>query len=363
MTVRPVPGLAFDLPASLVASAPPEYRGPVDGGVRMLVASGSGDLHHRRVRDLPRQLRAGDLLVLNASDTLPASMRGVTGTGEPVEVHLSTVDPSGGVAPPEALAGRNSGWIVEFRVPAGASSSPSQADRQGELVRFPGGATLRVSSAYQPAQHRLWRAELTTPVPLLGWLTDHGQPIRYPYVSGRWPLAAYRTPFGDTPGSAEMPSAGRALTPDVLQRVRARGAQVARVVLHCGVSSQENGEPPYAEWFSVPRSTARAVAAARSRGHRVIAVGTTVVRALETTGGQAGTGWTDLVVSPDRGVSVVDGILTGWHEPQGSHLMLLEALAGPDLLRASYLAALEYGYLWHEFGDLNLLLPEPDRAA
>jgi S-adenosylmethionine:tRNA ribosyltransferase-isomerase len=239
------------------------------------------------------------------------------------------------------------------------ASTPVRADRTGTLVRL-AGATLRVDASYpRPgvADSRLWSGELATPEPLLDWLTANGGPIRYPYVSAPWPLSAYRTPYADTPGSAEMPSAGRALTGPVLRRLRGRGVQVAHLVLHCGVSSPEAHEPPFAEWYSVPESTARAVGEARRQGRRVVAVGTTVVRALETTGGLAGSGWTDLVVTPDRGVSTVDGVLTGWHEPQGSHLLLLRALAGPDLLAASYRAALDAGYLWHEFGDLHLVLP------
>lgn len=350
-----------------VADAPPERRGLAREDVRMLVARSPDDLRHRRARSLPAVLRPGDLLVLNTSDTLPAGLDGVTGSGERVRVHLSTPDPAAGLTPAEALDRRRSWWVVELRAPVpvrpggpAVASAPVRADRAGTLVRL-AGATLRVDAAYprpRVADSRLWTAELVTPEPLLGWLATHGGPIRYPYVSAPWPLSAYRTPYADTPGSAEMPSAGRALTGAVLRRLRARGVRLADLVLHCGVSSPEAHEPPFAEWYSVPESTAQAVAEARRDGRRVVAVGTTVVRALETTGGAAGSGWTDLVVTPERGVSTVDGVLTGWHEPRGSHLHLLRALAGADLLAASYRAALRERYLWHEFGDLHLLLPD-----
>ncbi len=142
----------------------------------------------------------------------------------------------------------------------------------------------------------------------------------------------------------------------------AKGVGVAPLVLHTGVASLEADEVPYPERMQVPESTAVWVNAARSRGHRVIAVGTTVVRALETSVGDDGIvrpydGWTDLVISPERGVRVVDGMLTGWHEPASSHLMMLEAIAGRELLRRSYDAALAQRYRWHEFGDTHLILP------
>jgi S-adenosylmethionine:tRNA ribosyltransferase-isomerase len=176
-------------------------------------------------------------------------------------------------------------------------------------------------------------------------------------VSSPWPLSAYRTTYADTPGSVEMPSAGRPLTARTFRRLRARGIRTAGLVLHCGVSSPETGEPPYPEWYAVPRSTLDAVAAARAAGRRVIAVGTTVVRALESVRRTGPTGWTDLVIGPGDRVSTVDGLISGWHPPEASHLDLLTAVAGPDLLCASYQAALEKAYRWHEFGDTHLILP------
>jgi S-adenosylmethionine:tRNA ribosyltransferase-isomerase len=162
--------------------------------------------------------------------------------------------------------------------------------------------------------------------------------------------------------SAEMPSAARPFTPAVLDGLAARGVAVARVVLHTGVSSPEAGETPLPERFTVPRATARAVEATRAAGGRVVAVGTTATRALETVadpGGRvrAGRGWTDLVLGPDRPARAVDGLLTGWHEPQASHLLLLAAVAGPALVDRAYAAAVDRGYRWHEFGDSCLLLP------
>jgi S-adenosylmethionine:tRNA ribosyltransferase-isomerase len=254
--------------------------------------------------------------------------------------------------------------VVELRRPLPGGSAPSYADRTGAVVTVPGGAMLRVLGSHPAGatRSRLWVAELATPRPLGSWLDEYGEPIRYAHVDGRWPISAYRTAYGDVPGSAEMPSAGRSLTPALLDRLRSRGVEVRHLVLHCGVSSLESGDPPYAEWYAVPATTAAAIARARARGRRVVAVGTTVVRALESAADgsgrvRPGAGWTDLVITPERGVSSVDGLLTGWHEPAASHLWMLEALAGRELLCASYRAALDHGYRWHEFGDVHLLLP------
>lgn len=349
------------LPVGSIATSPPESRGVARDGVRMLVAETGRPLEHRRARDLPGVLRPGDLLVRNVSDTLPAALTGVTSDGEPVQIHLSTVLPGG--SPGLALTDTRSAWSVEFRVPQPPASRESARPRHGTVVELRGGGTLRVLDSYPSgrATSRLWTAVLTTPQPLRRWLAEYGQPIRYSYVKGAWPLASYRTPYAEVPGSAEMPSAGRALTSRLVRRLQLRGIAVADLVLHTGVSSGETGDPPYAEWFDVPAATAQAVVDTRRRGARVIAVGTTVIRALEsTTDGsrpQAGRGWTDLVVSPERQLTTVDGMLTGWHEPQASHLMMLQALAGTDLLCSSYDAALAAGYRWHEFGDLHLLLP------
>jgi S-adenosylmethionine:tRNA ribosyltransferase-isomerase len=128
------------------------------------------------------------------------------------------------------------------------------------------------------------------------------------------------------------------------------------------VASPEASEPPYPERYRVPAPTARLVNVTRADGGRVVAIGTTVVRALETVADRRGEvhpgeGWTELIVTPERGVRAVDGLLTGWHEPEASHLAMLEAVAGRELLERSYAAGLAEGYLWHEFGDVHLVLP------
>jgi S-adenosylmethionine:tRNA ribosyltransferase-isomerase len=174
----------------------------------------------------------------------------------------------------------------------------------------------------------------------------------------------YQTVFAERFGSAEMPSAARPFSPAVVTALARRGVLIAPLTLHCGVSSLEAGEDPYPEQYDVPPSTARLIAMTRAAGGRVIAAGTTVVRALETaarladaTGVEAGAGWTSLVVTPETGLRAVDGLLTGLHEPQASHLRMLAAFHDEELLRHCYDEALAREYLWHEFGDVHLLLP------
>jgi S-adenosylmethionine:tRNA ribosyltransferase-isomerase len=337
----------FALPADLEAPAPPENRGLRRDGVRMLVSrAANGTIAHHKFTDLPRLLLPGDLLVVNTSRTLPAAVP----AGRGLTVHFSTGLPDGT-------------WLVEPRVPAGISSKPYGTAAVPGAIDLPGGAQLTVTGQ---AGARLLRARLSTAV--VPYLLRHGEPIRYSYATGRWPLGAYQTVFGRSPGSAEMPSAARPFTPAVVTELAARGVTIAPVTLHCGVSSLEADEDPYPEQYDVPPATVRLVNLTRQSGGRVIAAGTTVVRALETAAvagpaGPAGSrvepkaGWTSHVVTPETGLQVVDGLLTGLHEPRSTHLWMLAAFHDKDLLRECYDAALASGYLWHEFGDIHLLLP------
>ena len=342
--------LPFVLPPELEATAPPEERGLRRDGVRLLVAHRyDGHLEHRYFTDLPGVLGAGDVLVVNRSATLPASLRGTTGGGQPAELHLSSRLPAGL-------------WVVELRHPGQPASTPWLDAAPGTLVHLPGGARAELLVPATAPVTRLWVAALTLPSGVLAYLARHGRPIRYHYVDHDRPIGAYQTVFADEPGSAEMPSAARPFSAELVTRLVARGVTFAPFVLHCGVSSPEAHEPPMAEWYRVPTESAVTVNAARRSGRRVLAVGTTAVRALETVADDrgyvhAGEGWTEVVVTPERGVTAVDGIVTGWHEPEASHLDMLEAIAGRELLDASYRAALEEGYLWHEFGDSHLILP------
>ena len=347
-TLTTAPPIVFELPRDLEAHEPPEARGLARDDVRLLVSRPDAPPEHALFRSLPEILDPGDLLVINTSATLPASLDAVRPDGSVVELHLSTPLPAGL-------------WVVELRQPARPGTLPFRTDVTGECLTLPGGGRAELLARY-PRSARLWVAVLHLPAPVQQYLNTHGRAIRYGHVDHDWPLSAYQTVYANEPGSAEMPSAGRAFTAELITALVARGVGVTPVVLHAGVGSLETGELPTPEPFRVPATTAARVNATRANGGRVIAVGTTVVRALETVadaGGVAhpGEGWTEVIITAERGVRVVDGLLTGWHEPAASHLLMLEAVAGRQMLDEAYQAALAGRYLWHEFGDLHLLLP------
>ena len=358
--------LAVRVPEELSARVPVEQRGPgmERDAVRMLVSRGAEVAHHT-FPELPLLLRAGDLLVVNTSATLAAAVDGWTGHAR-VVVHFST-------------RGDDGRWAVELREPDGRGTTRARAGGPaGREVRLPGGVRLVLEEPLsgrgerlvleEPLSgrgERLWWARVSGPgVP--GLLRKYGRPIRYAYTERDQPLSVYQTvfalPSADGTGSAEMPSAARPFTARLVAELVSRGVQFAPVTLHTGVASAEAHEPPYPERFAVPEASARLIDAARAGGGRVVAVGTTAVRAVESAVGADGAvracaGWTDLVVTPERGVRVVDGLLTGLHEPQASHLLMLEAVAGRVAVERGYEAALQGRYLWHEFGDVHLVLP------
>ncbi|CAL9322058.1 MULTISPECIES: S-adenosylmethionine:tRNA ribosyltransferase-isomerase [Streptomyces] len=347
--------LALRVPEELSARVPVEQRGPgLDrDAVRMLVSRGAEVAHHR-FSELPRLLRAGDLLVVNTSATLAAAVDGWIGHAR-VVVHFST-------------RGDDGRWAVELREPDGRGTTRARAATPAGRevwVRLPGGVRLLLEEPLSGRSERLrWARVSGGGVP--GLLREHGRPIRYAYTERDQPLSVYQTvfalPSGDGEGSAEMPSAARPFTTRLVTELVSRGVRFAPVTLHTGVASAEAHEPPYPERFAVPEASAGLIDATRAGGGRVIAVGTTAVRAVESAVEGDGVvrpraGWTDLVVTPERGVRVVDGLLTGLHEPEASHLLMLEAVAGRAAIERGYEAALRGRYLWHEFGDVHLLLP------
>ena len=347
--------LDFVLPPELEASEPPEARGLTRDAVRLMVSYRQDDrIEHVRFRDIGRFLSAGDLLVINTSGTLNAALPALRAEGTELELHLSTHLPDGL-------------WSIELRLPQNGGTIPFLTAQAGERLCLPAGAWVQLHRPYTPAALqsagvRLWQATLSLPCPLHDYLAKYGFPIRYSYVREAWKSEYYQTVFATETGSAEMPSAGRAFTPELITRLVAQGVQFAPLLLHTGVASLEDHEPPYAEFYRVGEETARAVNLAHAADKRVVAVGTTVVRALETVTDPEGVthpgeGWTERIVTPAQGIRAVNGLLTGLHEPRATHLAMLEALTDRAHLRMAYAESLQKRYLWHEFGDLHLLLP------
>ena len=347
--------------AYLEATEPPEAHGQRRDDVRLLVSQIDSDsIVHSRFSELPHWLSAGDLLVVNTSGTLNAALLAMTCDGARFEVHLSTRLPG-------------DFWVVEVRRPGPVASLPYREAHAGTTYALGGGGAMTLLSPYPlagalHASSRLWLAALQLAEPLLPYLKRHGRPIRYNYVPESWPESVYQTIFATEPGSAEMPSAARPFTPELVTRLVSNGIQIAPLLLHTGVASLEDHEPPYEEYFRVPLETARIVNATRQSGHRVVAVGTTVVRAIETITDARGTthpgeGWTNLVITPERPLRAVNAMITGLHEPHATHLAMVRqviAAAGstePSVhLDRAYLEAQQGGYLWHEFGDSHLIV-------
>jgi S-adenosylmethionine:tRNA ribosyltransferase-isomerase len=306
----------------------------------------SGVVEHRTFHELIDLLDPGDALVVNTSRTIPAALQALAGDGTEVRVHLASPLADGL-------------WSLEVRTPEPGGGTSPGPHLEPQALRLAGGAVaqLLTRSAGSP---RLWVAALEGTSNLDEYLDAHGSPIRY-LPGTEWPLSDYQTVFADHPGSSEMPSAGRPFTSELVTRLVARGIAVLPITLHTGVSSFEDDESPGEERYRVPGATAAAANVLRAEGGRLIAVGTSVIRALETVALRDGTlqpgeGLTDLVVTPEREIVAVDGLLTGWHEPHSSHLRLLEAVAGELFLRRVYNEALEAQYLWHEFGDELLII-------
>ncbi|HSJ90327.1 MAG TPA: S-adenosylmethionine:tRNA ribosyltransferase-isomerase [Anaerolineales bacterium] len=354
----PLSKIEFSLPPALEASAPPEARGLRRDQVRLMVSNYSTDhVEHTRFYQFHKFLNEGDVLVINTSRTRNSALLATRADGTILELHLS-------------IHFDNDLWTVEVRSMDEAGKTKHFEDvHPGENLRLPGESTVVLQEPYvsdcndnlRPSE-TLWLAKIQFPKDVDEYLASYGFPIRYNYVKERWPLSFYQTVYATESGSAEMPSAGRPFTWRLLKRLETKGVRVAPLILHTGVSNLETHEPPYKEYYRVTTETAQIVNKARASGKRIVAVGTTAIRALETvTNGDrithAGEGWTCLVVTPQRGLRAVNALLTGMHEPEASHLAILEGLAGLSHIKVAYDEALRKGYLWHEFGDLHLILP------
>lgn len=320
------------------ATQPPELRGIARDEVRLLVTDCAKRTHvHAQFRDLAEFLRAGDLLVVNDSATLPAALGALRANGDSLLLHVATK--------------------IDARI---WTAEPRGTVLCGEELRLPHGGSAVTIAPVEPEMPRLWYAWFQLPLPMEAYLMRFGEPIRYRYVTQRFPLRDYQTIFAREPGSAEMPSAARPFTPRTIDELQTRGVELATITLHCGVASFEAPERPGIERFAVPPATATAVNAAHAQGRRVIAVGTTVVRALESAWRDGAvvpaSGWTDLAIEDGYVLASVDALITGFHGSTATHQAMLRAFADSALLGEAYAQADERAYYCHEFGDIHLIL-------
>lgn len=330
--------------------APATWPRPEPAADRLLVVDGDR-LEHATFGDLPRLLAPGDLVVVNDAATLPASLHG-TARGERVELRLAAGDLARGEVTAVLFGAGDFRTRTEDRPP------PPPLER-GDALAFDGLAAEIAS--VDPAEPRLVRVRFDRRgAALLGAVYRAGRPVQYAHVAEPLPLWHAQTPFAARPWAFELPSAGRPLTAAILRELGLRGVAVESVTHAAGLSS--TGEPrldarlPLPERFDVPERTVRAVARARARGGAVVAIGTSVVRALEgaaaATGElRAGAGETDWLGSASTELSVCDGIVTGVHAPGESHFELLQAFAPHAALERARDEAARAGYLAHEFGD------------
>ena len=318
----------------------------------------SGGLRDAQVGDLPAILRPGDVLVVNDAATLPGSLLGHGPGGAPIEIRLVAALPRERFRAVVFGAG-------DWRIPTERRDPPPLLGT-GEELRFGPdlGATVEEISPLSP---RLLHVRFDRRgAALWSRLYAIGRPVQYSYAKAPFELWHVQLGYASRPWAAEMPSAGRPLRWELLLALRRRGTKVVSITHAAGLSS--TGDPaldsalPLPERFEVPQTTADAVAAARARGGRIVAAGTSVVRALEGAASlasgklRAGSGETDLMIGPGYRPQVTDGLLTGVHEKSASHYALLRAFAPGEVLTRASTHAEASGYLSHEFGDSWLIL-------
>jgi S-adenosylmethionine:tRNA ribosyltransferase-isomerase len=309
------------------------------------------------IDSLPELLRPGDLLVLNDAATLPASLVG-TARGEPIEVRLAGEEPDGTWRAVVLGAG-------DWRTPTESRPPPPALDPGDSLLLGPG-LHARVTARSDVSTRLLWIRFAASAERFWPALYVHGRPVQYAYEPSPLSLDRVQTAYASRPWASEMPSAGRPLTLELLGRLRARGVDLARLTHAAGLSSTGDAALdaalPLPERYEIPAATVRAVADTRRRGGRVVAVGTTVVRALEgaaLSGGghlRPGPGLTDLRISRGFEPRLVKGLLSGIHARDSSHFELLSAFLPGPLELLYTLQVIAGRYRGHEFGDSTLVL-------
>lgn len=343
----------FLLPEELSAKEPPERRGIARDGVRLMAINRkSGEIQHSRFNNISEFLHPGDLLIFNTSRTLPASLKGCDGALDKcLEIRLAQHLP-------------DDSWLALLMCQQGDPFACGL--QQGINLDFGEGLTAKVENQDINIP-RLWKIRFSLAgTQLIDSIYRLGNPIRYEYVSEPWDLDYYQTVYAKQPGSAEMPSAGRAFTWKLLFDLKRSSIETAQIVLHTGLSSYMDDEldalhPASEEEYFISETAAQKINRTRQQGGRIIAVGTTVVRALESAVDIDGLikpqhNYTRLHISAQHQLRAVDGLLTGMHEPEASHLDLLTAFLPAEEIRIAYEDAVQRGYLWHEFGDLNLIV-------
>ena len=347
----------FELPKLLECAIPTEVRGLARDEVKLMVSHRINDaIEHRIFNEIGEVLKAGDVLVVNTSKTINAAVPMVLPNGKAGRVHLAT-----------KLS--ETEYLVEVRQVVNNKTKRFHGIQKGQEFVLADNATMKIIAPYyeqenKPEHIQLWKVEFSLPTSMTSYLNRNAQAISYSNVDKKYPISFYQTCFANPDeewGSAEMPSAGRAFTPELVNQLKQKGVEFAPVLLHTGISSLETHEKPYPELFRVSTETAHLLNVAKSEGRRIIAVGTTAIRAVESAVNnegivEAAEGMTDLFITQESGLNLINGMLTGFHEPKASHLLMMEALANRSHLEQCYQAAIPLAYQWHEFGDLHLIL-------
>ena len=312
------------------------------------------------VSDLPDLLCPGDLLVVNDAATLPASLTSRTSSGASVEIRL--VRYLGGSDWRAVLMGAG-----DWRTPTELRDPPENV-AVGTVLAIGDAFSAEIISVSAESERLVNLSFSRTGAEMWNGIYAYGKPIQYSYLKHDLAAWSVQTAYASRPWAVEMPSAGRPLSWQILLELKRRGVRIARLTHAAGISATGDEDLdaalPFAERFEIPEETVKAIEATHARGGRVIAVGTTVVRAIEGAAREhnahvtAGAGETDLVIDRKFGLRIVDGILTGVHDPAQSHFRLLRAFADETTLRRAWRHATDEGYLCHEFGDLCLILAE-----
>jgi S-adenosylmethionine:tRNA ribosyltransferase-isomerase len=343
--------IQFDLPQHLACPKPTEERNLARDEVRLLITEGSGQIEHTTFNHFPLFLQKGDVLVVNTSATIPAALPVSLPGGRQGRLHIST-----------KLHDRR--WLVEIREITGNKTKRWHEGAEGMVFQLPSSTSVILKHRFYKNEQwlHLWVVEFNLHQSMQNYLSVNATPVQYEKLDRQYPLSYYQTFFSFHPGSSEMPSAGRGFTPGLIETLLKKGVALAPVILHTGISSLEENETPYPEYMEVDPVTAALINTAKSQGRRIIAVGTTAIRAIETAVNNEGIvlsyrGNTELFIDESYAMKVIDGLLTGFHEPRASHLNMLQSVAGFEHIDRAYKEAIQAGYYWHQFGDMHLILP------